>query len=171
MITKKQIAKDILKMLDNGLNIRSGIYVDFEDFTCNMSDAQEKAFCNMDAKTALKFVPCEVCALGAITLALVDRKNTLKMKDLDKVARNHNNRFLTQHFSKQELLDIELFFECCDVVEAQERNYEKFSNFLKDGDWSWESPERRCKLIFKYIAKSGSFVPEEFIKWYEKEIS
>ena len=156
---KKLVAKDVLKWIGIKIQPQTGAYISTEDYIPD----------NEKAKEALCHEKCEVCAMGAIAPSLVDRFNKLSIKELYRVSKSHRSAFMNKAFSPTELYTIEVFFECSspNSIEIQHDIYNKYFMFL-DNIFERKSDEERMIAIFKYIAKTGEFEPDDFILYFIK---
>ena len=151
---KKLVAKDVLKWIGTRIKPNAGLYISTDDFIPGDTNAKE-ALCDEE---------CQVCAMGAIALSLVDRFNKLSIAELYRVSKSHRSAFMNKAFSPKELYTIEVFFECSspNSIEIQHDIYNKYFMFL-DNIFERKSDEERMIAIFKYIAKTGEFEPDDFI--------
>lgn len=152
-LSRVTIAQDVLKMLDaKKLEASSGNYF--------YSTGLNHVAGNLGLKEALQKpeVTCRVCALGALFVAKIDRRNTLSVSRGYRMPPDEMRGWLGDIFSEVELLLIEDAFEgfgqtaglvTPDVLAAAR----KFRSRIGDD-------EQRMRAIMKNIIKHKTFRPE-----------
>lgn len=160
---RQRVAKDILQWLNlKKIKAGSGIFVELASLNYEFGETcfeHINRINNTDAKTAIKDIKqCSVCAIGAITLCMIDRFNSLNLGDV-RDQHNHESSYLNQIFTKRQLEWIESFFECANYTpDTKPHLYNYWDTFglLK--------PEERMRRIFKHVAKYGDFITKVFMK-------
>lgn len=144
------IAKDVIAQLDaERFEAAPGTYV---EFSRGARANKERQVCELTAGRT-----CEVCALGALFVAGVERADKLRVKDLvygteRGVLRgldgNDCRAYLERFFEYDQLAEIESAFEC-------------WGAGLKTR-WRLLPPDERMRRIMANIIKNyGEFVPDE----------
>ena len=104
MITKAEVAQDVINRINAGLIIPLSQYKDW-DVVGFIDDR--------DAKECFSGKVCHVCAKGAIFLAVLDKKNSLTLDQMLNMSFSNSTQ-LVQYldmFTANELRDLEAMFE------------------------------------------------------------
>ncbi len=168
-LTKKErkvaVAKDVIKQLKN-IVPREGVY-----FRAKVTKDQKDNILGEELKDYIPELTCEVCALGACFLSVVN------IIDNFKITQNHLEYFyntsswsddlviddiymfkhLKKAFSSTELILIESAFEK-KYMAGISLSYEKYEKAVAFGR-KYKSAKSRLKAIMENIVKNETFVP------------
>lgn len=167
------IARDVLKQLDEKrLIAHRGVYLRVPEFKVinssewgydSLSEGMVRfpaQFRESSVKQALAGKKCEVCALGALFAADVDRANGIKVNDLPGYDTNDPvvmRRYLTEKstFSDDQLRLIELAFEGRSFIEQYE------DSLHEEGDLHWDPYEG--KVVWDEYANRTTAEPAAYL--------
>lgn len=153
------IAKDVLDQLKIKRFIpKFGTYFNTNDPQVNENFANNDS-CQVNE--VLAGVKCEVCGIGSLFVAMVDRANDCSVSELPEINSGDFMRdYLEQWFRGRQLDLIEVAFEGR-IIDARELDYDDSDvidaiKFTKNID----SPDDRIKKIMKNIIENeGTFIP------------
>ena len=154
MLTKAQIAQDVIKWLDSGVLMPISIYR--PDWLQSTPD---------DAKTCvtqkIKEEKCFVCAKGALLLATIVHKNEISCVEANNMVMDgcYLSEYITE-FTPEELDDLENFFEFYSnnvATEEQENYLDEIDNIRNGSRSKW------LRLLMESVIKHDGFYPDKFI--------
>ena len=154
MLTKAQIAQDVIKWIDTEVLIPCSVYR--PDWLQSTPD---------DAKTCvtqnMKEKRCGVCAKGALLLATIVHKNEISCFEANRIGMSgfSLSEYITE-FTPEELDDLENFFEFYinDVATEEQENYLDEIDNIRNG-----SRSKWLRLLMESVIKHDGFYPDKFI--------
>lgn len=161
-----QIAKDVLGQLDaKRIKARHNSWV----IARKPDEGFKTTGPGQQVCEAIKAVPCQACAIGAVFVCAVERANALKVCDVDPWVTdgdfNLNNEerifdYLRRFFSDEQIEIVETAFEAGDGFFTEFDEHADEATWLEAKRWgrSVRSAETRMRLIMKNIVMhNGDF--------------
>ena len=149
-VTAVALARDVLRLLaDKKIEAEEGVYVQaMQDWHIKHLEWSLKELLRLK-----DFRPCSVCAMGALLVAYVDKRNECSLRATASHCRRSISLKLAGVFSAEQLLLIECAFEGFDLVAwAKEATREFYGKY--------PDPSERLKAIMRNIIKhKGVFAP------------
>lgn len=142
-----QVAKDVLKWLEIGKIRPASTYFRFHDFI-NVPGKRK-----IDLSVATSQVRCDVCGIGAIFLAVVERNDKFKFQN--HVERHQMVSYLEPWFDARQLDLIEAFFELGAAVPYGH------PILYRRGGGEHMKRERLTRIMLNIISNKGEFNPRK----------
>ena len=104
--------------------------------------------------------------MGAATLCMVDRFDTLTVSEMiSQYGNDSNSSFVHKLFTPRQWNWIESFFECSDYFSSRGEKAKPHLTQYWDRA-SLLSDEERMKRIFTHVAKHGDFIIKKYLQEY-----
>ncbi len=147
-----QIAKDVLAALATRRFVATSTYFDLPNEVqeiCNSDDGQTA---KLDVSEVTSQVKCDVCGIGSLFVAAVERADKLKINDfMNEDTRDAEVNYLKRWFSDEMLDKVEDYFE------VGNGNLSSASPIQRQ-----EKRSKRMKMIMEnIISNNGKFDPEK----------
>lgn len=113
----------------------------------------------------LEGVKCQVCGIGSLFVAAVDRANACTIEDMDHSYENSNfmREYLGEFFSDEQLVLIETAFET-ELIHSGGTGLNRFSPKVEAaiafGEKSTSAEKRLKRIMENIISNKGTFKPE-----------
>lgn len=159
------VAQDVLDQL------RARRFVAATGTYLGLPDEVGEKFTHFDGPTpqvgvheVLSGVKCQVCGIGSLFVAAVDRANECTVKDMDHSYDNPDfmRGYLGEFFSEEQLVLIETAFEM-DVVNALNtglhRDHLEIEAAIAFGEKSQDAKQRLKRIMQNIIMNKGTFRP------------
>ena len=154
MLTKAQIAQDVIKWIDSGVLIPISVYKP-DWLVSTLEDAKSVITHEIKEKK------CFVCAKGALLLATIVHKNEISCVEANNIEMNgcYLSEYITE-FTPEELDDLENLFEFYinDVATEEQENYLDEIDNIRNG-----SRSKWLRLLMESVIKHDGFYPDKFI--------
>lgn len=153
-LTLRDLAKDVLRLLDaKKIKAREGLYMGLHDKMYDNWDVVKDRSMQR-ALRAADWKPCEVCAIGALFVAEVDKRNALTLERANGMDSLDMASKLADIVGEPALRKIEAAFEgsnpCCSR-HATDQTVEFYRRYKTD--------RGRLRAIMQNIIEHGEFRP------------